>query len=89
MKRRLQVYLDERDFDRLDACARERAWTKSQVIRAAIRALTRRRGVDPLLDLSGDIDGLARDLSENFDRYLDEIVVAESRVSSRARRSSV
>ena len=27
---------------------------------------------DPILELSGDIDGLPADLSENFDRYLNE-----------------
>jgi hypothetical protein len=78
MTRPLQVYLDERDLERLDAWARERGWTKSQAIRAAVRALTRRPAADPLLDLSGDIDGLPPDLSRSFDRYLDETFVAES-----------
>jgi hypothetical protein len=41
MSKPLQVYLDEADLERLDAFARERGWTKSQAIRAAIRALTR------------------------------------------------
>ena len=27
-------------------------------------------GEDPILELSGDLDGLPADLSENFDRYL-------------------
>jgi len=86
MARPLQVYLDERDLDRLDAWARERGWTKSQAIRAAVRALTRRPAEDPLLDLSGDIDGLPADLSQSFDRYLDETFVAESPAPYRARR---
>ena len=86
MTRPLQVYLDERDLDRLDAWARERGWTKSQAVRAAVRALTRRPAEDPLLDLSGDIDGLPADLSQNFDRYLDETFVAESPAPYRARR---
>jgi len=88
MARPLQVYLDERDLDQLDAWARERGWTKSQAIRAAVRALTRRPGGDPLLDLSGDIDGLPADLSQSFNRYLDETFVAESPASYRARRRS-
>jgi hypothetical protein len=71
MRRALQVYLEERDLEQLDAWARKRGWTKSQAIRAAVRALTRRPAEDPLLDLSGDIDGLPADLSQSFDRYLD------------------
>lgn len=86
MNRPLQVYLDERDLERLDAWVRERGWTKSQAVRAAVRALTRRPAEDPLLDLSGDIDGLPPDLSENFDRYLNETFVAESPAPYRARR---
>jgi hypothetical protein len=78
MARPLQVYLDDHDLDRLEAWARERGWTKSQAIRVAVRALTRRPADDPLLGLSGDIDGLPADLSANFQRYLDETFVAES-----------
>lgn len=85
MSRPLQVYLDEEDLDRLDAWARERGWTKSQAIRVAVRALTRRPAEDPLLELSGDIDGLPADLSANFHRYLDETFVAEPRSPYRAR----
>ena len=86
MARPLQVYLDERDLERLEAWARERGWTKSQAIRAAVRVLTRRPAEDPVLELSGDIDGLPADLSRNFDRYLDETFVAEPRAPYRARR---
>jgi len=78
MTRPLQVYLDDADLDRLETWARERGWTKSQAIRAAVRALTRKPAADPLLELSGDIDGLPADLSANFHRYLDETFVAES-----------
>jgi hypothetical protein len=78
MTKPLQVYLDEDDLRRLEAFARERGWTKSHAIRTAVRALTRRPAGDPLLELSGDIDGLPTDLSENFDRYLNETFVAES-----------
>jgi hypothetical protein len=77
MTKPLQVYLDERDLERLETFARSRGWTKSQAIRVAVRALTRQPDSDPLLDLSGDIDGLPADLSESFDRYLGETFVAE------------
>lgn len=86
MTRPLQVYLDERDLEQLDAWARERGWTKSHAIRVAVRALIRRPAGDPLLELSGDIDGLPNDLSRNFDRYLNETFVAELRASYRAGR---
>jgi len=66
------VYFDEAELKRLTQWARERKWTKSQAIRAAVRALTHGSGEDPLLELSGDIEGLAADVSKNFRRYLDE-----------------
>lgn len=75
-------------MQRLEAFASVRGWTKSQTIRAAIRALTREPGDDPLLELSGDIDGLPPDLSENFHRYLDETFVAEPRATYRTGRRS-
>ena len=86
MARPLQIYLDDRDLQQLDAWARERGWTKSQAVRVAIRALTRRPAEDPVLELSGDLDGLPEDLSENFDRYLNETYVAERSTSYRTRR---
>jgi hypothetical protein len=86
MARPLQVYLDDQDLRRLDAWARERGWTKSQAVRLAIRALTRSAVEDPLLELSGDLDGLPEDLSENFDRYLNETYVAERSAPYRTRR---
>lgn len=86
MPRPLQVYLDDDDLQRLDAFARDRGWTKSQAIRAAVRALTRRPAEDPLLELSGDLDGLPPDLSERFQHYLNETFVAETPAPYRARR---
>jgi hypothetical protein len=89
MTKPLQVYLDDADLERLEAFARDRGWTKSQAIRTAVRALTRRPADDPLLELSGDIDGLPADLSREFDRYLNESYVAEPRQTSyRPRRRS-
>lgn len=82
----LQVYLDDDDLTRLDAFARERGWTKSQVIRAAVRALTQKPTNDPLLALSGDIDGLPPDLSQELHRYLNETFVAEPHPPYRTRR---
>lgn len=86
MQKPLQVYLDEDDLTRLEAFARARGWTKSQTIRIAIRALARRPAEDPVLDLSGDVDGLPPDFSENFNRYLNETFVAEPSPKYRARR---
>jgi len=73
----LQVYIDDSELERLDAWARERGWTKSQAVRAAVRALTRAREEDPLLAASGMIDGLPDDCSRHFDRYLEETFIAE------------
>jgi len=88
MKRPLQVYLDGAEFARLDAWSRERGWTKSQAIRAAVRALTHHRGEDPVLGLSGMIiDELPRDSSEQFDRYLEETFVAEAARPYRRRKT--
>jgi hypothetical protein len=86
MSKPLQVYLEDEDLERLEAFARERGWSKSQAIRTAVRALTRRPADDPVLDLSGDIDGLPPDLSREFDRYLNETFVAEPPATYRARR---
>lgn len=90
MSRPLQVYLDEMEMEALEAWAGRRGWTKSQAIRAAVRALTRPPAVDPLLELAGIFDGLPSDLSENFDRYLNETFVAETpaRYRARTRRSA-
>jgi hypothetical protein len=88
MARPLQVFLDEADLEKLDRWARERGWTKSQAIRAAVRAITREPAGDPLLELSGDLDGLPADVSANFQRYLDETYVAESPAPYRTRRRS-
>jgi hypothetical protein len=72
MSRPLQVYLDDDDLDRLEAWSRERGWTKSQTIRAAVRALVRvDTADDPLLAASGMIDGLPADVSARFGEYLD------------------
>ena len=86
MVRPLQVYLDETELKRLERWARERKWTKSQAVRAAIRALTRSDDGDPLLRASGMIDGLPADCSERFDRYLEETFVAEPPAPHRAPR---
>ena len=77
MSKPLQVYLDEQDLHRLDAWARARGWTKSQTIRAAVRALVRTGDDEPLLAASGMIDGLPPDLGARFDEYLGATFVAE------------
>jgi hypothetical protein len=86
MTRPLQVYLEDTELRRLEAWANRRGWTKSQAVRAAVRALTRSPREDPLLGVSGMVEGLPPDLSEQFDRYLSETFVAEPRASYRARR---
>ncbi len=86
MRRPLQVYLEERDLVRLETWAAGRGWTKSQAIRAAVRALTRVPTDDPLLELSGDIEGLPEDASTNFQRHLDATYVAEPPAAYRPRR---
>lgn len=84
MERPLQVILEDRDYHDLSAWARERGWTKSQAVRVAIRALTRKHDSHSLLAASGFIDGLPRDLSERFDKYIKETyVVAKSRRRTR------
>ncbi|HUF72602.1 MAG TPA: CopG family transcriptional regulator [Gammaproteobacteria bacterium] len=87
----LQVYLDDDDLERLEAFAQDRGWSKSQVVRAALRALTRQPADDPVLELSGDIDGLPATLSGELDRYLNETFVAEPRppYRTRSRRKAV
>jgi hypothetical protein len=86
MAKPLQVYLEHDDLERLEVFARERGWTKSQAIRVAVRALTRRASPHPLLELSGDIDGLPPDMSREFDRHLNETYVAEPPATYRTRR---
>ncbi|HEY3519399.1 MAG TPA: ribbon-helix-helix protein, CopG family [Gammaproteobacteria bacterium] len=86
MTKPIQVYLERADLESLEAFAKARGWTKSQAIRTAIRALTRRPPADPVLELSGDIDALPPDLSAEFDRYLNETFVAEPAATYRARR---
>ncbi len=83
MSKPIQIYLDDADFDRLEQWAGKRGWTKSQAVRAALRALTRDPEEDPLLSASGMIDALPEDLSQNIDRYLAETFVAEKRTRSR------
>ena len=75
MTRPLQVYMEDEELKRLERWSRARGWTKSQAIRAAVRAMTRERKVDSLLEASGMVDGLPSDLSGNFDRYLEETFV--------------
>ena len=88
MNHPLQVYLAKAELERLEAWARRRGWTKSQAVRAALRALTRSGDDDPILMASGMIDGLPSDLSAQFDRHLAETYVAEPRAPYRARRRS-
>ena len=83
MSKPLQVYIDEKELRLLEAWASKRKWTKSQAIRAAVRALVRSEEADPLLAASGMIDGLPEDCSEQFDRHVMETFVAKRQVQSR------
>lgn len=71
--------MEEDDIERLEKWARGRGWTKSDALRAAIRALTRPREDHALMAASGMIDGLPPDLSEQVDCYLEDIFVAEKK----------
>ncbi|MFN8643611.1 MAG: CopG family transcriptional regulator [Candidatus Binatia bacterium] len=83
----LQVYLDEAELARLDAWAQRRGWTKSQAVRAAVRALTRPAESDPVLAISGMIqDGLPEDSAAHFDRHLQATFVADAPASYAKRR---
>jgi hypothetical protein len=86
MTRPLQIYLDDSEFERLEKWADARGWTKSRAVRAALRALTRIEGEDPLLSASGMIDSLPEDLSEQIDCYLNETYIAEKRSGYRKKR---
>lgn len=79
MKYPLQVYLDDVDLKKLEQWADARGWTKTQAVRTAVRILTKDEGEDPILSASGMIDALPEDLSEKFDRYLQETYVAEKK----------
>lgn len=58
--------------------------TKSQAIRAAIRALTRGPDDDPLLSMSGTVhDRLPADCSARFDHFLQETFIAAPESGSR------
>lgn len=72
----LQVYMNEDELARLDAWSRRHGMNKSQAIRAAVRAITRVADEDPLLGLSGSIQGLPQDASARLDDYLQETFVA-------------
>ncbi|HMF39502.1 MAG TPA: hypothetical protein VKQ32_02350 [Polyangia bacterium] len=87
MSRPLQVYLNEEDLVRLEAWSRERGWTKSQAVRAAVRSLIKPKGLDPLLDASGMIEGLPANLSADFDRHLNQTYVIKT-PPSRGRRKT-
>jgi Ribbon-helix-helix protein, copG family len=88
MNKPVQVYMDDVELEQLESWARERGWTKSQAVRAAVRALVRSAEQDSLLNASGMIDGLPADCSERFDHYLEESFVAEKQTpySSKAKR---
>jgi hypothetical protein len=88
MTRPLQIYLNDTDFARLEEWAREHGWTKSHAVRVALRALTRPREADPLLGASGMIEGLPEDLSEQFERYLEDTYVAEAKPRYTGKRRS-
>jgi len=63
----LQVYVSEDELARLDAWSRRNGMNKSQAVRAALRAVTREPGEDPVLGLSGSIQGLPDDASARID----------------------
>jgi hypothetical protein len=86
MRKPLQIYMEDEEFERLEKWARERGWTKSRAVRFALRALTQTPEPDPLLSASGMIESLPEDLSERIEHYLQETFVAEKRAPYRKRR---
>ena len=83
----LQVYFPEAELARLEDWARKRRVTKSQAVRAAVRALIRPPEQDPVLALSGIVDDAGpADISERFDHYLMETYAAETAGRYRTRR---
>ncbi len=85
MMKPLQVYVEEGDLARLGRWAKDRGWTKSQAVRAALRALLASGETDSLLSASGMIDGLPPDASERFDQYLEETFVAGTKAVGQAK----
>ena len=78
----------EDELERLETWSERRGWTKSQAVRAAVRALTHDPGEDPLLSLSGMVqDILPADCGGSFDRYLQETYVAEEKARYRRRKA--
>jgi hypothetical protein len=88
MAKPLQVYVDDADLERLEAWSKARGWTKSQAVRAALRALTREQASDPLLGASGMIHGLPADLSANVDRALEETFIAKPATRAKRRQAA-
>lgn len=92
MMKPLQVYIDEGDLAALGRWAGQRGWTKSEAVRAAVRALLRSTSdsdADPLLDLEAMVQsGLPEDASEKFEEYLTATFVAERPSGYRRKRTT-
>jgi predicted DNA-binding protein len=84
----VQVYLNEREHARLEKLSKSRGWTKSDAIRAALRAFIQASEppADSLLAAAGFIRGLPPDASVNFDRYLNETYRAKKTRKRKSRR---
>jgi hypothetical protein len=85
----LQVYMDEPELARLDEWSRRHGMTKSQAVRAALRAVMHTESDDPLLRLSGLVQGLPRDASTRLDHYLQETFVAGPPTTKRRSKARV
>lgn len=85
----LQVYMDEADLARLEAWSRRHGMSKSQAVRAALRAAMRPEDRDPVFGLSGSVQGLPADASAAFDRYLQETFIAHPPRRTRAAKARV
>jgi hypothetical protein len=78
MAHALQVYLEDADFQALEAWAKARKWSLSRAVRVALKALTQiGKEEDPLLAASGMIEGLPHDFSDRVESYLSSTYVAE------------
>lgn len=80
-KKRIQIYLQPEQLNRLRAMAARRNVSIAELVRQGVDRLLEELPVedDPLLDIIGLVDGGPEDLSERHDSYLAEVIVQDNR----------